>query len=310
MTTPTRRPTLRRRLRRARRRLVGGVGLAWLRLTFVVLQAVSPTAADRKALDVWCTLPPGARNRHDHRPYRGGVVRLPVPSGGRIAAEVWGGGPVVYLMHGWGGWRGQLGAFVGPLVAAGHRVVSVDAPGHGDADPGAMGPRRGSAMEMIEALRAAGEAFGPAAAVVAHSLGCTVAGQVVGSSLTAERLVLIAPASGFGELVDHFAEMLRLNGRTRRGLQEAIERHMKRSIDGFDLAPLGADGGMPDTLVLHDRDDSYAPYRTGGAIVATWPNARLITTEGLGHYRILYAPATVEAAVEHITGRVPAEETA
>lgn len=310
MTAPARRPTWRRRSRRARRRLARWFGLGWLRLIFFVLQAVAPAAAERRAFVVWCTQPPGARNRHDHRPYLGDVVRLPVPSGGEIAVEVWGGGPVVYLVHGWGGWRGQLGAFVGPLVASGHRVVAVDAPGHGDADPGAFGPGRGSAMEMIEALRAAGEEFGPAAAVVAHSLGCTIAGQVVSSSLTAKRMVLVAPANGFDELLDSFATTLWFNERTRRGLREAIELLVEQPIAVFDVVPLGVDGGMPDTLVVHDSGDSEAPHRTGAAIAATWPNARLVTTEGLGHYRILYAPATVASAVEHITGRVPVEEHA
>src|SRR5665648_1136740 len=96
MTAPTHRPAWRRRLRRTRRRLVAVVGLVWLRLTFVVLQAIAPDAADRKALDVWCTLPPGAGLCRDFRPYPGEVVRLPVPHGGEVVAEVWGEGPVSY----------------------------------------------------------------------------------------------------------------------------------------------------------------------------------------------------------------------
>ena len=308
MTAPTRRPAWRRRLRRTRRRLVAVVGLVWLRLVFVVLQVVARDAADRKALDVWCTLPPGARSRRDLRPYLGDVVRLPVPRGGEIAAEVWGHGPVVYLMHGWGGWRGQLGGFVRPLVAAGHRVVAVDAPGHGDADPGFLGPRRGTVMEMIEALEAAGQEFGPAAGVVAHSLGCTVAGQAVRSGLSTERLVLVAPNHGFGELLDYFCRLLWLNRRTRKHLQGALEQITERPISDLDLEPLGADGSMPDTLVLHDRADAETPYRVGEALAATWPNARLVTTDGLGHDRILSDAGTVASAVEHITGQVPAVE--
>ena len=129
------------RPRRLRRRVAAYAGLAWLRTVFGVLQVVAPDAADRKALDVWCTLPPGARRRaHDHRPGGGEVVRLATARGGDAVAEVWGEGPVVLLVHGWGGWRGQLGRFVAPLVDAGHRVVAVDAPGHGDAGAGFMGP--------------------------------------------------------------------------------------------------------------------------------------------------------------------------
>jgi len=231
-----------------------------------------------------------------------------VPRGGNAVAEVWGDGPVVYLMHGWGGWRGQLGAFVAPLVAAGHRVVALDAPGHGDSDVAVMGPRRGTVVEFIEALDAAGREFGPAAGVVGHSLGCTVTTQVVRSSLQADRLVLIAPNHEFGELLDEFGHTLRLSGRARRHLQAALEELTQRPMSDFDLERLGADGSMPDTLVLHDRRDKETPYRVGEGLAAAWPNARLVTTDGLGHQRILSDPGTVAAVVGHLTDRGPAPE--
>src|SRR5450830_589798 len=243
----------RARFRRSRRRLLVGARLTWLRVSLKGLEVVAPAAADRRALELWCDLPSGSGLRRDFRPYPGDVVRLPVPRGGEVVAEVWGEGPVVYLMHGWGGWRGQLGAFVEPLAAIGHRVVAVDAPSHGDSDPGFMGRRRGTVMELMEALDAAGQQFGPAAGVIAHSLGCTVAAQVVRTSLPAERLVLIAPNHGFGEVVEQFSAPLRLNPRTRDHLRASLEAITRKPIEEFDLEPLGADGSMPDTLVLHDR---------------------------------------------------------
>ena len=115
----TARPTARRRSRtaRARRRIRGLALHAGLRANLAVLQVVAPSRADKLAFDLWCTLPPGSGRRRDHRPFPGDVVRLDVPRGGMAVAEVWGEGPAVYLMHGWGGWRGQLGAFVEPLLA-------------------------------------------------------------------------------------------------------------------------------------------------------------------------------------------------
>ena len=298
----------RARFRRSRRRLLVGARLTWLRVSLKVLEVVAPAAADRRALELWCDLPPGSGLRRDFRPYPGDVVRVPVPRGGAVAVEVWGEGPVVYLMHGWGGWRGQLGAFVEPLAAIGHRVVAVDAPSHGDSDPSFMGRRRGTVMELMEALDAAGQQFGPAAGVIAHSLGCTVAAQVVRTSLPSERLVLIAPNHGFGEVVEQFSATLRLNPRTRDHLRASLEAITRKPIEEFDLEPLGADGSMPDTLVLHDRADKETPYRVGEALAAAWPNARLVTTVGLGHQRILADAGTVAAAVGHITDRVTARE--
>jgi pimeloyl-ACP methyl ester carboxylesterase len=233
-------------------------------------------------------------------------VRLDVPRGGTVAVEVWGKGPVVYLMHGWGGWRGQLGAFVEPLLAAGHRVVAVDAPGHGDADPGFMGAGKGTFVEFVEALDAAGREFGPAAGIIGHSLGSMVAAHVVRDGLPADRLVLIAPNHSFAEIVDQFTHALGLSARTRQQLVRALEEITIRPLGEFDLEPLGADGTMPATLVMHDRDDKETPYRVGESVAASWPNARLVTSEGLGHQRILTAPGTVTTAVGHIAGRVPA----
>lgn len=292
-----------RRTRRLRRRAAALAGLAWLRATFAVLQVVAPGAADRKALDVWCTLPPGARRRaHDHRPPGGVVERVPTARGGEGVAEVWGDGPAVYLVHGWGGWRGQLGAFVAPLVEAGHRVVALDAPGHGEAGAGLMGPRRGTLVEIVDVLEAAERRYGPAAGVVAHSLGTTAAAHAVREGMAAGRLVLLAPNPGFAPLLDRFARTLWLRRRAAAHLRGALEQILGRSIDDLDVGPMGAQVEMPPTLVVHDAGDRETPHAIGAAVADAWPIARLMTTRGLGHYRVLADPDVVRAAVEHITG--------
>lgn len=55
-----------------------------------------------------------------------------MPGGRTVVVETWGEGEPVYLLHGWGGWRGQLGAFVAPIVEAGRRAVALDTPSHGE----------------------------------------------------------------------------------------------------------------------------------------------------------------------------------
>src|SRR5690606_31214133 len=100
---------------------------------------------------------------------------------------------IVYLLHGWGGWRGQLAALVAPLLAAGYRVVAIDGPGHGETGPGRLGGRRTTPVEFSEALAAVVAVIGPAHAVVAHSAGATATGFAVRDGLAADRLVFIAP---------------------------------------------------------------------------------------------------------------------
>ena len=298
MSPPSRRTTTARRTLRRTRAVAA---LAATRAQLQVLQVVAPRAAGRRAVDLWCTYPQGARSR-DNRPGPGEVVRLPAVRAGDVVVESWGEGPLVYLVHGWGGWRGQLGAFVGPLVAAGHRVVAFDAPGHGDADPGMLGEDRGTLMELMEAFEVVGRELGPAAGVVAHSLGTTSAAHVIHEGFVAEKLVLVAPNGSFVDLVARFAGALGLRDRTADVLRGALEEATGHRLADFDIAPLGVDGAMPDTLVVHDRRDRQVAHAEGEAIATAWPNARLVSTDGLGHERILADPAVVAAAVAHVTG--------
>ena len=55
---------------------------------------------------------------------------------------------------------------------------------------------------------------------------------------------------------------------------------------------------MP-VLVVHDTDDREVPYADGERLAGVF-GARLLTTNGLGHRRILYAPEVLAAVVEFI----------
>ena len=278
-----------------------------LRGSFAVQDLVAPDRASSRALDLWCTVPNGAGRRKDFRPFPGEVATTRTSTGHEVVTESWGTGPVVYLVHGWGGWRGQLGAFVEPLVAAGHRVVGFDAPGHGESAPGALGTGKGHIMELLAAFESVAARHGAAAGVVAHSLGCTIASIVVHDRLDAARLVLVGAPADFGDRTYEFAAAVGFTERTRGRLQTTMEQECGRPLAAFDLAPLAASGRLPETLLIHDQFDKEAPYRVSEELAAGWPTATLLTTLGLGHQRILTDPEVVAAAVRHITSATPAD---
>jgi predicted ATPase len=55
-------------------------------------------------------------------------------------------------------------------------------------------------------------------------------------------------------------------------------------------------------LVIHDQDDREVPWADGAAIAAAALDARLVTTHGLGHRRILRDPSVIEASVDFVAG--------
>jgi pimeloyl-ACP methyl ester carboxylesterase len=259
-----------------------------------VLERVAPGPGSRLALGLWCTLPGNPGRRRDDRPIRG--VRSTIDVAGRsVAVETWGEGPPVYLMHGWGGWRGQLGCFVSPLVESGFAVIAFDVPGHGDSGPSVQGRRRGNGLEFIRTLRAVAAEYGEPLGVIAHSYGCATATTAIRDGLDVERLVCVSPSVDPTSNIHLMARAFRIGPRTMARLLTRIERLAGRPLSDFD--PRTLVGERPPTLVIHDRQDKEVPYAEATAFQASWPTAELISTDGLGHQRILRDPEVIDRVV-------------
>ena len=263
------------------------------RLAFRTLDVVAPPLSVRLAARLWCTVPTGSGRRRDDRPIPGLFVdpsevgSVALPGGRRVVTETWGEGLPIYLVHGWGGWRGQLGAFVEPLLSRGYRVVAFDAPSHGESGPGLLGPGRSTLAEMAEALRAVVETHGKPAGIVGHSLGCAAVAVAVQDGLDSPKLGFVAPTV---EPISHTRDMARALGfseRTRVGLLRRLESMVGRPMADFDLLAMPERAALPPTLVVHDRDDREISYDEAERLVASWPQADLVSTDGLGHQRIL-----------------------
>jgi pimeloyl-ACP methyl ester carboxylesterase len=259
--------------------------------SFGVLERVAPALGARWAERLWFTVP-GAGGRRDRLAPPGRPFRVQV-QGRTVAGETWGEGPVIYLVHGWGGWRGQLDAVAGPLAEAGHRVVAFDALGHGDSGPGASGPGRSNILELADALTAVVAAHGPAAAVVAHSLGATATAYAMRHGLPVGRAVFVAPMADPLPYTRTFAGRLGFGERTRTRLVRRIERRVGMPLSAFAVPDLAATMATPPLLLVHDRQDAETGWSDSDVIARAWPGARLVTTSGLGHRRILRDPAVV-----------------
>ncbi|MDR3359157.1 MAG: alpha/beta hydrolase [Bifidobacteriaceae bacterium] len=328
---PRRKPPLRKRALQA-------VGWA----AFVGGGVATPRLAAKAATRVWCKIPGNPGRRKDNRPWLGELAMVDVGLNSPLAVETWepfsrpgldtpaaaaprqatpdGGGQdqgvgtasangdgdgepkTVLLMHGWGGWRGQVAAFVEPLTEAGFKVVAADALSHGDSGPGPHGPRHSSGAELMDSFDALVKATGQPHGVIAHSLGCAAACRsLLEGRLTADRLTLVSPSPDMVRVAEAFARSLGFGPRPTRMLFEEMEKWTGRRLADFDIAQMGGAGLLPDALVIHDAVDKESPYRTSQLIAAQWPGANLVTTQGLGHHRILIDPEVVRRAAANIT---------
>lgn len=219
----------------------------------------------------------------------------------RVTAWRWGHGPSVLLVHGWEGRGAQLGELVEPLVRAGLSVVAFDAPGHGDS-PG----HRLYLTDMADCVVDVARAVGPLHGIVAHSVGAAavlLAHQRGG--VDARRNVMLAPSALFGDTVAQFGRTVALDDRDCGALERQLADHA-----GVELAALELDRlvGRRESalLVIHDRGDREVPFHHGERLAATWPQAKLHATTGLGHRRILRDDQVITEAVDFLCREVAA----
>jgi pimeloyl-ACP methyl ester carboxylesterase len=286
---------------RIRRSVVPRLALGAVRAAFWLLERTAPALGARWAERLWFTVPRDRRGRGGRPRLDGDRFRVPVP-GGSVVGWSFGDGAPVYLVHGWGGSAAQLGAFVEPLVAAGLRVVAFDAPSHGASPPGPSGRRSSTIVEFAAALRAVAAVHGPAHAVVAHSLGCAATAVALRDGLAAGRAVLLAP---FVDVVPYSYEFARRFGfgeRVRARMVRRFERRFGVPMSYFELTGMARQMTPPPVLVVHDRDDRETAWSGGRDLSRAWPGARLLTTSGLGHRRILSDPTVVAEVVRFVAG--------
>jgi pimeloyl-ACP methyl ester carboxylesterase len=207
--------------------------------------------------------------------------------------------PAVILVHGWEGRGSQLASFVPSLLDAGLRVVTFDAPGHGDSPLS-----RASVVEHARALVSVARAVGPVHAVVGHSVGGAAALLATELGLDAARYAVIAAPIGPSAFAASFARMLGMEGTTKERMFARLERRYGIRMDDLDSRHHASRLDKP-LLVVHDKEDSVVPWHAGDAIAAAAKHGRLRTTTGLGHRAILRSPDVIEEVVSFVQEGAP-----
>ncbi|MBA3447267.1 MAG: alpha/beta fold hydrolase [Pseudaminobacter sp.] len=296
---------------------MASIGLRVTRALFGLTEHVAPRLAGRAAFELFCRTPsPKSQTagekraiarartfmdeaRHHFVGTENGcvVVHEFRPESRRPALGA------VLVIHGWRSRTEYMRALIQGYRDAGYRVLSLDLPGHGRS-PG----RRLTMVNAVAAARAAGDWFGPFAAVVGHSFGGAVAvnafvGSVAGiPPLAAERLVLIAAPNAMSEIFAGFGRFVNLGARSFAAMAGRVERIAGRPLAEFVSSDQLARASVP-TLVIHAPDDREVSAADASMLAGAGDHVRLSWAPGLGHRRILSDPTVVAEAVGFLAER-------
>ena len=265
-----------------------------LRQFFSVAQSLNTRLAGRLAFRMFLTPP-----RRAIDPADAAVNALARKSTLRFGAEeftlwTWDhGGPVVVLIHGWGSRASRFGHFIAPLRAAGFTVIGIDAPAHG-----ASRGRTADLPRFRESLAQVLRVHEPIHAVIGHSLGGGAVLTVLAETADnhPKKICLFGVPADMDYILESFALMLGLKAPALADLRARFTRRFGRPAREISVAAAAPSVRVP-VLVVHDEDDSVAPFAQGAALAAAIPGARLLTTHGFGHSGALRDAAVIASGV-------------
>jgi len=272
-----------------------------LRAAFRLGAAIAPQATSRRALDLFSTPMRSSRTRAEAAPTLDARLdRLRIGKH-RIALYHWGDHerePVILISHGWSSFGLRFSPWVSALRAQGFAVVAFDQPGHGRNEAS-----RVTLLSFVDTAVAVGRHVGAFAGAVGHSLGGAAIAAGMSEGLLVKRAVLIAPAADAVAASRRFSRAIALPEHRRTAMQAQLERDSGRSMDSFSVQHIAPRLSQP-ALIVHDLIDSDVPWEEGERYARFWPDARLLTTNGLGHHRIVNDPSVVAAGIGFLRGEV------
>jgi pimeloyl-ACP methyl ester carboxylesterase len=266
-----------------------------LRAYFWAASRLLPDVARRHA-ERFFTMPPRYAGRTAHP----ADARRETVVSGKHGLAVWQAGPLgapaILLVHGWGGRGLQMGAFVSPLLAKGYRVVWFDNPGHGESGRDAV-----ALPDFVRALETLVATHGPFAAAIGHSLGAAALGVALRRGVKLGRVAFVSPPPSIDEHTRKFARLLGITPGIRDAMRRNLERRYGIRFEDIDRIEELERLRVP-ALFVHDSEDTEVPFEHTLRLSARLPEARLIRTYGLGHYRLLRDPSVVAATVDFVSG--------
>lgn len=270
-------------------------GIKAVRRTFGFLCRRTPRLASLLAYKM-LTTPPRARDRAWQKELRGRArEKFRLHIGKRhINVYSWGSGPVVLLVHGWGASAVHMGKLIDPLVAAGKRVVSFDAPAHGTS-PGFST----DLMEFCSAVVRVANRVGPVETLMAHSFGVPMALWAQRDwGIDVKRQVLISSINHCKWVTDEFGRLVNITEQVAdMGRQIMVERNNGRmNWANLSSVEMLRSSRVP-TLLMHDSQDDEVPFQHTLDMARVQPDAQMHFTSGRGHNRLLGDPTLIEAAV-------------
>lgn len=206
--------------------------------------------------------------------------------------------PKILFIHGWSGRGTQCAYFIKPLLQAGFQVISFDGPAHGET-PG----KQTSILQFADVILQIDNKFGPFDAAITHSFGGMLLAFAMTLGININRAVCICPPDSFDTIFAGFQRTLDIPDAVMEVVNTKFYATHGYKIRN-DVSTVNTVTQLSNqALIIHDEDDTDVDISCGKKVADAWPNAKFISTKGLGHRRIMRDASVIEHAIDFITGQ-------
>lgn len=262
-----------------------------VRLGFQVLGRLFPNAAADLAFKFFSTPRIRAKHKRSDSILEKATIFELLYANKILKAYQWGEGQkTILLVHGWESRGTALRGFVPKLVEKGYKVVTFDAPAHGDSAGKTL-----NILHYAGAIKAIINHVNGVEGVICHSFG---GAAMIVSLATYEydipKLTLIGVPHKIDIPVNAATEQLGLPPVVKKRFRKKLESLTGYRVEDLTAKELQKKIKVNEMLIIHDEHDEVIPFWAAEYAFNTWNNATLVVTKGDGHYRIMKNPAVIE----------------
>jgi len=270
--------------------MIQKIALVVFQATFKITELIFPALAGKWAVKIFFTPRKFTRPKWETNLLDGArTTKVPFKNDYRMGSDEdyyirydWcDAGPVVLLVHGWGGRGSQMGNFVKPLLEASYRVISFDAIAHGDSSG-----KRTNMPEFAQIIKDIDQNVGGFRAIIGHSLGGTAAGFALSEGVRTDKLITICSPTTIEFIFDAFAKQINASQKTIFRLAQFLKHFTGKKPSDYSFTNFAKEINTSG-LIIHDKKDKEIHYSQALSLQKNWKDSQLFLTEGLGHRRIL-----------------------
>lgn len=184
----------------------------------------------------------------------------------------------VLLMHGWESNASRWELLIGYLKKSGCTIIAVDAPAHGLSSGAEF-----NIPQYAEFVNVVVQKVKPDY-MIGHSLGGATAlfFQSHYPNEYIKKMVVLGAPCDLTTILKNYVGMLSLNSNVFQLLEKHFFEHFRIKTSEFS-GRIFATKIKVKGLIAHDIHDTVVSFKEAKKIAAAWPEAKFITTNGLGH---------------------------